>query len=312
MSNMHSRIGFVILSHNNPSQLLRLTRRLVQLYDGPTIVCHHDFSKCSLAGFDFPKEVTFVNPHINTKWGSILLVTAFREALRTMYQRTGGPDWFVFISGADYPVQSAQVVLADLDNGGFDAYVDHYLVEHPFTPVPGFPYEEHGCKSVGWVPLAYNRYIAVPLWLPWYSRTQRKLIKVYVGHVRAKSYVRLFNPFPEHLKCYGGSGWFTGNRKAAERLLAENDENRALFAYYSNKFIPDESLPHTILCNQPDLKISGNDFRYIDWSAGGHHPKTLTTQDIPRMRASGAHFARKFDLAKGAEVFDALDAVVDS
>jgi hypothetical protein len=35
-------------------------------------------------------------------------------------------------------------------------------------------------------------------------------------------------------------------------------------------------------------------------------------EDIPGILASGAHFARKFDLAMGAEVFDAIDAAVDA
>jgi len=52
--------------------------------------------------------------------------------------------------------------------------------------------------------------------------------------------------------------------------------------------------------------------RYIDWRMGGYHPKTLGLDDIPRILASGAHFARKFDLAMGPEVFDAIDEIVDS
>jgi len=94
--------------------------------------------------------------------------------------------------------------------------------------------------------------------------------------------------------------------------LADSAENRALFTHFSRRFIPDESLPHTILCNQPDLKIVNDNLRYIDWSLSGHHPKTLGVEDIPRILASGAHFARKFDLAKDPEVFDAIDAAVDA
>ena len=94
--------------------------------------------------------------------------------------------------------------------------------------------------------------------------------------------------------------------------MAQNAENHALFLHYSKRFIPYESFSQTILCNQPDLKISKDSLRYIDWSQGGHHPKTLGMEDIPGILASGAHFARKFDLTKGAEVFDAIDAAVDA
>jgi hypothetical protein len=35
-------------------------------------------------------------------------------------------------------------------------------------------------------------------------------------------------------------------------------------------------------------------------------------EDIPSILKSDAHFARKFDLTKGAEVFDAIDAAVNA
>ena len=45
---MGATIGFVIVSYDKPAQLLRLVRRLMKLYNNPPIVCHHDFSQCSL------------------------------------------------------------------------------------------------------------------------------------------------------------------------------------------------------------------------------------------------------------------------
>lgn len=311
-SRMSISVGFLITSHDRPAQLLRLMQRLKKLYGNPPIICHHDFDKCSLEVFDFPREVQFVRSRSETKWGGISLCHAFLALLRTMFQRADCPDWFVFLSGTDYPVRPAQVVLDELALGGFDAYLDHYLVEYPWTPDPSVQYEPHAFGSAGWVPLAYDRYVAVHLWLLWYSWARRKLIRIPAGILRSKFLVAPFNPFSETLKCYGGPGWFTCNRKAAERLLAQNPENRALLAYFSKRFCPDESFPHTILCNQRDLKISKDSKRFIDWSQGGHHPKTLGIEDIPRILASGAHFARKFDLTEGAEVFDAIDAAVDA
>src|ERR1035441_4208848 len=130
---MGATVGFLIMSYDKPAQLLRLVRRLMKLYNNPPIVCHHDFSKCSLVGFDFPSEVTFVRPHIEPKWGGISLCHAFLAALRAMYQRADCPGWFVFLSGTDYPVRPAQAILEHLALGGFDAYIDHRLVEDPWS-----------------------------------------------------------------------------------------------------------------------------------------------------------------------------------
>ena len=81
---MSVAVGFLITSYDKPAQLLRLMQRLKKLYDNAPIVCHHDFSKCSLEGFDLPSEVTFVRPHIEPKWGGISLCHAFLAALRAM------------------------------------------------------------------------------------------------------------------------------------------------------------------------------------------------------------------------------------
>jgi hypothetical protein len=285
---MGSRIGFVLLTYNEPAQLLRLIRRLMELYDNPPIVCHHDFKKSTLEGFDFPKEVTFVRPHLDTKWGSIQCINGFLAALRMMYQRDDSPDWFVFLSGSDYPVKPARDVLADLDAGGFDAYMDHRLVEYPYTPDPDAHYEPHGFRSNGWVPVAYDRYIAVRLWLPWYSRARRKAIKVPIGIVRSKSLVAPFNPFSETLKCYGGEWWMTANRKAAERLLAQDATNQSILAHFTKKFIPEEATLHTMLCNQSDLRISTDSKRYIDWSQRSSMPSMQLSMHERRSKRSAA------------------------
>ncbi|MGD0730460.1 MAG: beta-1,6-N-acetylglucosaminyltransferase [Terracidiphilus sp.] len=287
-------------------------QRLKKMYGNPPIACHHDYAKCSLEGVDFPKDIEFLYPSLEPKWGGISLCHAFLALLRQMYNRTDSPEWFFFLSGTDYPVKPARALLDQLDRGGFDAYLDHRLVEYPWTPDPSVQYEAHAFKSAAWVPLAYDRWVALRPWLPWYSWTRRKPVKIPLGTIRSKLLVSPFNPFSATLKCYGGSGWFTCNRKAAERLLAQTAENRALIAHYSHRFIPDESLPHTILCNQPDLKIANDGLRYIDWSQGGHHPKNLGIEDLCRILDSQAPFARKFDLATDPEVLDALDSAVDA
>jgi hypothetical protein len=287
-------------------------QRLKKLYDDPPIACHHDYTKSLLNRDDFPREVEFLYPSLEPRWGRISLCHAFFALLRTMLQRADCPEWFVFLSGTDYPVRPAKTVLDQLASAGFDAYLDHRLIEYPWTPDPSVQYAPHAFDSDHWVPLAYDRYVAVHPFLPWYSWSRRKPIKIPIGTIRSKLLAGQFNPFSKTVKCYGGSGWFTLNRKAAERLIAASPENLKLLAHYSRRFIPDESLPHSILCNQPDLKIANDDLRYIDWSQGGHHPKILGMEDVPGILKSGAHFARKFDLTKGAEVFDAIDAAVDA
>jgi len=68
---MSIKIGFAVLSHNEPEQVLRLVRGLNAMFGAPPIVCHHDFGKCSLDETVFPSNVRFVHPHFVTRWGHI-------------------------------------------------------------------------------------------------------------------------------------------------------------------------------------------------------------------------------------------------
>lgn len=48
------------------------------------------------------------------------------------------------------------------------------------------------------------------------------------------------------------------------------------------------------------------DLRYIDWSEGGLHPKTLNINDYNRLMNSEFIFARKFDTKIDKEVIEKI------
>jgi len=291
---MPIKIGFAILSHRQPNQLLRLTTTLNATFGNPPIVCHHDFSKSSVEQKLFPKNVRFVQPHTVTRWGHISVPLAALRAFRWLMD-CDQPDWFVLLSGSDYPVRPAKQIKAELSGSGYDVYLDCREVLYRALP-PGQT-ALSGFGRPEWIPLAYDRYFAIPLF--WWPRLSRTLLLTGRFPLR-KKYVFLRNPSilrwfqserPSHI--YGGDFWFQANRKAIDRLL--NDPSMLeLVQYFHNRWNVDESLFHTFLCGQPDLRICKDHKRYEDWSADGKHPKWLEIADVPKIAASGAHFARKF------------------
>ena len=64
-------IGFVVLSYNEPLQVLRLTETLTKMFDAPSILVHHNFNQSDLDTHLFPINVRFVAPYTDTGWGSI-------------------------------------------------------------------------------------------------------------------------------------------------------------------------------------------------------------------------------------------------
>ena len=289
---MITKVGFAILSHNEPEQLLRLVETLNAMFGDPPIVCHHDFSKSSLDEALFPANVRFVHPHIVTRWGDVTVPLAALRAF-SLLREYDQPDWTVLLSGGDYPVRPADEIVTELADTKFDAYLDNR--EILYRAVPPGQTAQNGFGRPGWIPLAYDRFCAVRLWWPSPSRTfllagefpfRRKYVLIRDPNIIR----RIQRDRPARI--YGGDFWFQANQKAIDRLLDPSVQK--LVQYYRGRPNSDESLFHTVLCNQPDLQICKDHKRYADWTKGGPHPKLLEASDVPKILASGAYFARKF------------------
>lgn len=292
-------VGFILLTHNKPYQIIRLVSTLNRMFDCPPIVCHHDFSKSELHTNSLAGNVSFVHPHLQTGWGNFSVVEAMLLALQMMYKAPTSPDWFILLSAADYPVKPAKQILYDLASSPYDVHICHEQINY------------NDYKS-DWQRLCYERYCVVKFWVPFLNRklhlTKRQI------NLRHPVLTAPFLPFSKNLRCFAGEHWFCANRKAAKYLIEFHSTRPALASYYrrldSYRMSPDESYYQTIFCNAPHLKVSNNNWRYIDWSIDGPHPKTLRSEDLPNIYASSAHFARKFDMDEDDGILEELDGIV--
>ena len=285
-------VGFVILSHQSGGQLKRLVRTINQLYDAPSIACHHDFSQAELNVSRFSPNVRFVQPSRRTAWGRMMTVEAALDALQLLYA-DGGPDWFVLLGLSDYPIMSAAAVLNDLAQSKCDALLDYRSVGGPdiepaFSANPAI----RQFDNEGSLRRAARWYLATQLWLPvpkpkigggWRLGRQTWLLPLNYP----------FSPFDKTFLCYRGSHWFTGSRRAADVLLKPAKKHMALRRHFARRAVPEESYYQSVLVNA-NLKIDRHNRRFEDWNGGGAHPQWLTSTELEAMFASGCHFARKF------------------
>lgn len=279
---MGAQIGFVVLSHSQPALLKRLLPALDRAYRNPPIVVHHDFSQCPLPddAFGWSSDLQFVKPHIETRWAHISIPESFLAALATLYS-TRAPDWFVLLSASDYPVRPGSSVIRELSDGNADLYMDYQFVDCPPDvpePAPAGP-NYLGLSKESWRQVANERYIMIP------------------------------NPFSDRLRCCAGDFWLTGNARVARKLIGAPARYPDLFKYYSTSFCPDESLCHTILGNDLDLRIVKDNKRFAIWPELGAHPNTLQISDFDAIIRSGCHFARKCLPPESAALLDRLDSI---
>lgn len=300
-------IGFVILSHNLPEQTARLCHRLNAMFGAPPIALHHDFGKCEFDRSLLPPNVHFVEPWISTGWGVFSIVEANREALRCLYA-VGDPDWCVSISPSDYPIKSAERILTELRETTYDGFMDFREIVRPRLP-PGSDRENvQGPGDPVWMEIAYERYIAKKIYpFPYFWRFHLPDKNVFIDGPLVE---RFLTPFSKTFRPYGGEYWYTLNRRAANVLLSSEELFARMRKYYFDRWIPDESVFHTILCNRSDLHLKSDPLRYTHWAAGARHPSYLGAADIPAALATSAHFARKFHYEPN--LLDQIDRIVDS
>lgn len=333
------RIGFVILSHNNPQQLKRLVLCLQRIYGDPPIAVHHDFGQSSLSPRDFLGDVRFVMPHLKTRWGKFSLVMAALRALDILYEHAE-PDWFFLLSAADYPTMPADKVAAELAAGGMDALLDYREVPmlsdarhkisykfsysqyyasltssrfEPAYPPPENPALNHFILAKN-LELAWRRYRTSNVWFPVIRRDPRPRIGRFTIYL---PFDGLRVPYRRDFKCFYGDQWFAGSRKAAQILLEPTDRHLAFRRYLRRRNdVSDECYYQTVLGNSSQLKISKQTRRFVDWTEsaggtqGGAHPKVLELGDLPAVISSKAYFARKF--SPESPVLDELDRLVSS
>jgi hypothetical protein len=301
---MPLKIGFAVLTHDAPQQLLRLVRTLNAMFGNPPIACHHDFGQCPLDEVLFPKNVQFVHPHFATQWGHINVVLGALKAF-ALLRKHERADWIFLLSGSDYPVKTAEEIIADLSNSEYDAYLDHFEV--PFEAPPwNQTIKEKAGERLEWVALAQYRYCTI-------RRPSKMSLLTGSFLFRQEGFVPVRNRYIERAirrlqfnrpsRIYAGDFWFHGNQKAIGRLL-DDPLMRKLARYYRSLENPEESIFQTALCNQPDLLICKNHRRYTDWTGCESHPNWLTASDMPQIAASGAYFARKFPATTSLEFLE--------
>ena len=300
-------VGFIIVSHRNEEQLLRLTKTLNRLYSDPPIVCHHDFSQAPLSVERFPANVRFVTPSFKTAWAKWAVVEATLAALALLYEDEG-PDWFVLLSASDYPVRSGAQVVRELAASPVDAHLDTRPIGDA-RPAAAFQGELNpALRHLGFPSIErvkWSHYVGAEIWLPMIRRKPKWRLGRYTIHLPIAARNRL----PDGFGLFHGDHWFTANRKAARVLLDPAPEHLELRRHLRMRSSPDECYYQTVLANTPGLSIGLNNKRYADWTNLAPHPADLTEAELPQALASGAHFARKF--RPDDPVLDAIDRHLD-
>lgn len=275
------RIAYIILTCDNP---IHLNRMIASLNSPNVSFFIHVDEKSDISSYSIPEldNIFIIKNRIKVYWGEFSQVQAIINLLR-MAVTKDNYDYYIFLSGTDYPVRN-------------NNYIFNYLIRNrgkEFINIVKMPGVGKTFKRI------------------WYYRFQnanktyspKSLIKLMLNFVIKN--LRIKRKFPErysNLVFYGGSAKWALTGECIKYILDYIKNNPELVKYWRNTLMPDETFIHTIIGNSKFYNNIECNFSYEDWSIGDT-PAFLTMKHT-RMLARNEYetpygksqiiFARKF------------------
>lgn len=191
------------------------------------------------------------------------VVSVELEAIRTLVSCTTNWQYFINLSGQDYPIKSCGCIRDQLQA----EYPRNFIDVVPFDQMEKFDAKDPHLKRI----FSFEMF----------------------GRL---AQTRLQLPFPRSIDIrYKGPAWFILSREFCEWLVAEPITKRlaTLVKYTWN---PDELFFQSLIMNSPYRNLRGDHCgREIVWMPGFSSPKILGIDDYEQLCVSPAFFARKFD-----------------
>jgi Core-2/I-Branching enzyme len=213
----------------------------------------------------------FFLPRRSVHWGGWSQVSTELRAIRAAFECGREWQYFVNLSGQDYPIQSLPEIRRTLREAWPRNFIRVWSFDHVRSVEPEDPH-------------------------------LRKLISIELfGRVRQLPF-RL--PDLGLSVDYKGSQWHILTREYCQWILVAPIANR-LASYLRFWRCPEEVFFQAAIMNSPFIDLRMEDAARL-FVFPGHRPSTLETSDLGRIFASSDLFARKFDAAVDRSVLESI------
>lgn len=316
------RVCYLVLSHIGGAQLSRLVTTIQAGDPTADIVLRHDESRSplGLGRLVASPRVHVLPPRPPVTWGTFSLIEATLESLQHC-RREIACDWVVLLSGQHYPIRPLDELARLLSETTVHGYLEVPPPDPPEDAPSDFRWDRWAdgySYRYATVPRAVTRLTSgrigsrIPRRLWWDLSEWQRWISV---RERPRDFSTLIGwrslrpPFPG--RAVKGSQWFALNSVVVSWMLDWLAENPRYANYFRRTYIPDEAFFHTLLYKYSPWELSPTSLHYEQWGlTDSPSPVTLRTEDVPAAIASGAYFARKFDITVDGGALDLVDEVL--
>jgi glycosyltransferase involved in cell wall biosynthesis len=297
-------VAYLVLSHVNAAQVVRLVTRLSSEPDTVVFLSHdgnsYPLPADAFAGFT---NVYLVPRPGAVTWGTFSQIDAVLAGIEAALASGVAYDWMILLSGQDYPCGDIGAFHRDLAGARVDGILSRA------------PADNARLRSEN-IDRYYFRYRNVPpalrplnarLWrlnrMQPFFRFQNTRIGARFGIADRRAFGRR--------TVYRGSFWWALSRACTIALAETPKTDPELVEAYRHRLHPDESFFQTVLMAQRQFTFANDELQYLKWhDAVSGSPEILRLADLPEILASRKPFARKFDTRVDAEVLDVLDNAI--
>jgi hypothetical protein len=320
---LSTRVCYHLQTHTRPAQVAHLVELIKRGSPESVVVITHDERGPKL---DIRRLAALPGVHVLTLpggYGDFSHIDRYFATVDWLDEHGIEFDWMENLTGQDYPLRpiaEIERVLSSTEADGFLQYAPVYPSRTPADVDWGAGPEYFLCSPfdaemrydfrhwrMGRPTLAKQRLLRPLMAIDW----MQPWLRLSLGHssigVRRKR--TLFNP---DFICYGGSFLCTLSARCVNYLRTFARDNPDAVAFFRTTLGPEEIFFQTVLVNSGQFRLVPDSKRYVDFSKSrNNHCKFLGVADLKAMRASDAHWARKFDPARDAEVLEILNHCVE-
>ncbi|MEX1115796.1 MAG: beta-1,6-N-acetylglucosaminyltransferase [Akkermansiaceae bacterium] len=269
-------LGFIILAHNQPTAIRRLTDILAS--EGNRVVIHFDTS-ASAADKQAVRQLAEEHPDriqviskVHCVWGEWSLVEAVLLALREFAKMPDPPDYIHLMSGADFPIRpidDLKEFLRRSPNLDFVECCD--ITQRP------------------WVKGGLGRE-RLRFFFPFNFRTSRES---FDRLVRWQRKLKIRRRMPLNLAPHMGSQWWTLRWSTCRKVLDLIAKHPKVPRFFRSTWIPDESFFQTVIAKVvPKSEIADLQLMFHHLGPSGR-PYVFYNDHLPVIRKLPHFFIRK-------------------
>jgi hypothetical protein len=299
------RLGCIVTAHRDPEQLAVLLR--VLRHPDVSLYLHLD-RRQQLGPFrrammeERVDDVVLLRRH-RVSWGAISCVDAELEGLAA--GAADGCDYFVLISGQDFPLRPMPEIVDFLADNVTTSFLEHWPVAQSVHRFGGRDRTDFYAYSI-----VGRRMICIPRGEDTgFLGSKGRLVN---QALRVRGVLKPPRRFPPYLSPFAGSMWWNISRAGADHVLDFVAQHPDYRRYHVHTMAPDEMFVQSILAGTKFAdghRLVADNLRFYSWE--GTHASTLTSQELPAMLESGKLFARKFDPRVDASVLGELAELVE-